>query len=123
MSYTSSSPSPFYTSDIALCLVHIHTMMQKLFRINITVKPELFILHFMDVELEKKKGKLLHMETVGSFLFTQRWKNNEICTVKGWIIKFMELAKMVKLTSFSRGKKIKMETLFISCLSSSFFYK
>lgn len=88
-----------------LCLVHIHTMMQKLLRINTTVKPELFILHFTDVELEKKKGKLLHMETIGRLLFTQRWKNNEICTVKDWIIKFMELAKMMKLTNFARGKK------------------
>lgn len=40
---------------------------------------KLFLLGFMDFELEKKYRKLvLHRITVERLLYIQRWKNNEI---------------------------------------------
>lgn len=40
------------------------------------MKPELFLLGFMDIEVEKKYGKLiLYMVTVARLVYAQRWKS------------------------------------------------
>lgn len=49
--------------------VQIYTTMQKILQINITMKPELFVFGFMNVELENKYEKLLlYIVTVARLL-------------------------------------------------------
>lgn len=43
------------------------------------------------------------MVTVAKLLYVEIRKNNEISTMEDWILNLMELAEMIKVTSFMGG--------------------
>lgn len=67
--------------------VQIHRTMQKIFQINITMKPELFLLGCLHSELERKYRKvILYMVAAARLSHAERWKNNEISVMEDLII-------------------------------------
>lgn len=85
--------------------VQIHTI-QKILQINMAMKPELFLLGFMNSEIEKKYRKLiLYIITAARLLYAEKQKNNEVPSLKDWIIKLMALVEMARLTNLVREKK------------------
>lgn len=70
------------------------------------IKPEIFLLGFIDKKLEKKYGKLkLNTLTVAILLFAKKnCKNDEMHNMEEWIIKLIELAEMAKLPSLVKEK-------------------
>ena len=58
-------------------------IIQKNLKVNIQLKPELFLLGLMDQQLERKYGILfLYMITAARLLCAQRWKVAQIPTVE-----------------------------------------
>ena len=57
----------------------ICTIIQKILKVNLQLKPELFLLGLMDQQFEKQHGTLfLYMITAARLLYAQRWKDAQV---------------------------------------------
>ena len=78
----------------------IHSIVQKILKTTIELKPGTFLLGLMDKNVKDKGGSLFsYMITAARLLYAQKWKNETIPMVNEWITKVMELAEMAKLTT------------------------
>lgn len=80
----------------------VHTMMQKIFHTDI-IKPELYLLGFMDQNIRKLIWESnIAYGNCGKLLYPNSWRNNEKPAMEDWFIKLIELAEMVKLTNLEK---------------------
>lgn len=76
--------------------------MQKIFHTDI-IKPELYLLGFMDQNIRKLiwESKIAY-GNCSKLLYANSWRNNEKPAMEDWFTKLIELAEMVKLTNLEK---------------------
>lgn len=85
----------------------IHIAIWNILKMDIQLRPEIFLLGMMDIPLEKAYGTLLlYMTTATRLLLAQHWKNQALPTVEEWLVKLSELAGMAKLMAIIKEKTL-----------------
>lgn len=86
----------------------IHQTIQKIFKTNFEMKPEVYLLNMCSILnnniINKHWRVMLYMVTGARLVLAKKWKDNALPTLEDWLLKLFELREMDRLTYMMRNE-------------------